>query len=205
MRCGNGSNIELFQYESPDQQNAIPKNTNLGAISGTDFHAGQGAGALFNGRVVANSDVVVKYTYNGDTDLNGKIDFDDYSRTDNGFNNNRTGWFNGDFDYNGVVDFDDYSLIDQAFNTQGTVVLTTTDGGLAGPGERTIIEVDLSEFSPAERAIAARMQRVDGVAPMDFNGGTSGTGAGLSAVPEPSALIALAIGLPLAGLRRRRP
>jgi catechol 2,3-dioxygenase-like lactoylglutathione lyase family enzyme len=30
MRCGNGSNIELFQYESPDQQNAIPKNSDIG-------------------------------------------------------------------------------------------------------------------------------------------------------------------------------
>ena len=46
------------------------------------------------------------------------MNFDDYVRTDNGFNNHLSGWFNGDFDYNGVVDFDDYSLIDQAFNTQ---------------------------------------------------------------------------------------
>lgn len=30
MRCGNGSNIELFQYKSPDQQNAIPKNSDIG-------------------------------------------------------------------------------------------------------------------------------------------------------------------------------
>lgn len=30
MRCANGSNIELFQYESPDQQNAIPKNSDIG-------------------------------------------------------------------------------------------------------------------------------------------------------------------------------
>jgi len=62
--------------------------------------------------------VLVKYTYYGDTDFNGAVDFDDYSRTDGGFNNHRTGWLNGDFDGNGGVDFDDYSLIDQAFNTQ---------------------------------------------------------------------------------------
>ncbi len=30
MRCGHGSNIELFQYELPDQQNAIPKNSDIG-------------------------------------------------------------------------------------------------------------------------------------------------------------------------------
>ncbi|MBC8107087.1 MAG: hypothetical protein H7Z14_10895, partial [Anaerolineae bacterium] len=54
----------------------------------------------------------------GDADGNGVIDFDDYSKIDNGFNNNWTGFGNGDFDYNGIVDFDDYSIIDQAFNTQ---------------------------------------------------------------------------------------
>jgi hypothetical protein len=54
----------------------------------------------------------------GDADLNRSVDFDDYSRIDNGFNNHLAGWSNGDFDGNGVIDFDDYSLIDQAFNTQ---------------------------------------------------------------------------------------
>ncbi len=68
---------------------------------------------------IAPADVVVRYTSYGDTDLNGVVDFDDYSRTDAGFNTHRTGWVNGDFDYNNVVDFDDYSLIYNAFNTQG--------------------------------------------------------------------------------------
>ena len=30
MRCGNGSNIELFQYEAPDQKDATPKNSDIG-------------------------------------------------------------------------------------------------------------------------------------------------------------------------------
>jgi hypothetical protein len=66
--------------------------------------------------------VLVKSTYDGDTDLNGVVDFDDYSRIDSGFNNGGTDWFHGDFDYNGHVDFDDYSLIDHAFNTQGAAL-----------------------------------------------------------------------------------
>ena len=61
---------------------------------------------------------------NGDTDLNGVVNFDDYARIDAGFNNNRSGWFNGDFDYNGVINFDDYALIDLAFNTQGAPLRT---------------------------------------------------------------------------------
>jgi hypothetical protein len=64
----------------------------------------------------------VKYTYYGDTDFNGKVNFDDYVRTDSGFNNHLSGWLNGDFDGNGVVNFDDYVLIDLAFNTQNTTL-----------------------------------------------------------------------------------
>ncbi|HLN10761.1 MAG TPA: VOC family protein [Xanthobacteraceae bacterium] len=30
VRCGYGSNIELFQYSSPDQKDAIPKNSDIG-------------------------------------------------------------------------------------------------------------------------------------------------------------------------------
>src|SRR4029079_7317329 len=81
---------------------------------------------------IDSSAVLVKYTWYGDTDLNGLVDFDDYSRIDAGFNNNRTGWENGDVDYNGIIDFDDYSLIDQAFNTQsGTLrrAMSYLDGG----------------------------------------------------------------------------
>ena len=68
--------------------------------------------------LVDSSAVLIKYTYYGDTDLNGVINFDDYARVDSGFNNHGSDWFHGDFDYNGHVDFDDYALIDLAFNTQ---------------------------------------------------------------------------------------
>jgi catechol 2,3-dioxygenase-like lactoylglutathione lyase family enzyme len=30
VRCGYGSNIELFQYESPDQAKTLPKNSDIG-------------------------------------------------------------------------------------------------------------------------------------------------------------------------------
>ena len=30
MRCGNGSNIEIFDYSSPDQKDAIPRNSDIG-------------------------------------------------------------------------------------------------------------------------------------------------------------------------------
>ncbi len=71
------------------------------------------------GLTVASSDIVVKYTYYGDANLDGGVDGSDYTLIDNGFNNHFTGWQNGDFNYDGVVDGSDYTLIDNAYNTQG--------------------------------------------------------------------------------------
>ena len=97
-------------------------NTTLGAIDSADYLSVHGAGATFSGQPIDSTAVLVKYTYYGDTDFNGAVDFDDYVRLDAGFNGNRTGWFNGDFDLNGDVNFDDYVLIDLAFNTQSGIL-----------------------------------------------------------------------------------
>jgi hypothetical protein len=115
-------------------KNNLAKTTGLGVITGQQFHAAQGGTALFSGRPVVNSDILVKYTYNGDSDFNGKVDGADYARIDSTFNNqtisgNVGGWFNGDFDFNGKIDGSDYALIDAAFNAQGTVVLGREAGG----------------------------------------------------------------------------
>jgi len=131
----------------------------------------------------------VKYTYYGDTDVNGIVDFDDYSHTDNGFNNNRTGWFNGDFDYNGIVDFDDYSLIDQAFNTQ------------SGTLRRAMAYLDGSDRSDTGMNAPALQFVMD-----HFNQfGQSYASSFLNAVPEPtSALLFSGLAILAAGKRRRR-
>jgi hypothetical protein len=96
----------------------VPKNTTLGVLEASQFKALYGAGATFSGRTIDTTAVLVKYTYYGDADFNGTVNFDDYSHTDLGFALGRFGWFNGDYDGNGVVNFDDYSLLDLAFNSQ---------------------------------------------------------------------------------------
>ncbi|MBC8107558.1 MAG: hypothetical protein H7Z14_13280 [Anaerolineae bacterium] len=101
---------------------ANPRNTTLGLLTSVEYFSIYGFGADYLGQNIDLNAIVVKYTYYGDTDFNGVVDFDDYSRADAGFNNNRTGWLNGDVDGNGIVDFDDYSLIDLAFNTQGVAL-----------------------------------------------------------------------------------
>ncbi|MBC8107801.1 MAG: autotransporter-associated beta strand repeat-containing protein, partial [Anaerolineae bacterium] len=103
---------------STSAKNHSTHSTTLGVMSGAEYISFHGAGAIFGGQSISAADTLVKYTWYGDTDFSGIVDFDDYGRIDTGFNNGFVGWTNGDFDYNGIVDFDDYSLVDQAFNTQ---------------------------------------------------------------------------------------
>jgi ELWxxDGT repeat protein len=103
---------------SSTARDANPRNRTLGLLEASDFVAIYGLDTTFAGETLDDSMVLVKYTYYGDTDFNGRVNFDDYVRTDNGFNNHVSGWMNGDFDGSGVVNFDDYVLIDLAFNTR---------------------------------------------------------------------------------------
>lgn len=133
---------------------ATPRVRTLAVLSGSEYLALHGENATFNLYAVTPSDVLVKYTFYGDTDLNDVVDFDDYARIDGGFNNGLTGWLNGDFDYNGVIDFDDYSLIDLAFNSQaGTLpramaYLNGDDRSTSGMGSLSLrlVEEHLAQF-----------------------------------------------------------
>jgi len=145
-------------------------------------------GGTFSGQAVDGTAVLVKYTYYGDADLNGLINFDDYSRTDNGFNTGGSTWPRGDFDYNGAVNFDDYSLIDAAFNTQGgtlRIALAYLDGE----------HRDRDNMNTPELRVV--MEHFD-----QF--GVPYAQSFLNAVPEPTSALALAGVQVLACMRRRR-
>jgi hypothetical protein len=91
--------------------------TALGAIQNTVYGgAGQ---AAFDGTSPLTTDVLIKYTYYGDANLDGKVDGSDYSRIDSAYDSTLTGWYNGDFNYDSKVNGSDYTLIDNAFNSQG--------------------------------------------------------------------------------------
>jgi hypothetical protein len=82
------------------------------------LYGGSGPLGTFDGTSPASTDVLVKYTYFGDANLDGKVDGSDYSRIDAGVLTGATGWYNGDFNYDGTIDGSDYTLLDNAFNTQ---------------------------------------------------------------------------------------
>ena len=72
----------------------------------------------FGGLPVDANSVLIGYTLNGDSNLDGKIDAVDYFRIDQGFLTRGKTYRDGDLDYSGHVDASDYCLIDEAFLRQ---------------------------------------------------------------------------------------
>ncbi len=97
----------------------------LGAIRNSDIDILTGlpgsSYSTFSGQAVTPDDVLVKYTYIGDGNLDGLVSFDDYVGMDNAFFGliPNLGWATGDINFDGAINFDDYSVVDQAFFFQG--------------------------------------------------------------------------------------
>jgi autotransporter-associated beta strand protein len=104
----------------------------LGLVSNTD-EFGLPRFTTFSGLAVTPSSLLVKYTYIGDTNLDGILDATDFNAVLNGFTNNLTGWQNGDINYDGTINATDWSAFLTAYNfylTSGVPFDTT--GGPAG-------------------------------------------------------------------------
>jgi hypothetical protein len=87
----------------------------------------------FSGQSVGVNDILVKYTYTGDADIDGDIDADDYARIDAGFANHLSEYRDGNFDYVGGINADDFFLIDRAYSSQSTALAAnpTSAGGIS--------------------------------------------------------------------------
>jgi autotransporter-associated beta strand protein len=144
----NGGTWDGSGIASSTAQNNPQHNTGLGVLTGAEYDT-FGGGGIFNGTSYVPTDTLIKYTWNGDANFSGTVNFDDYVRVDVGFNTGLTGWSNGDFNYSGAVNFDDYVLIDVAFNTQSGTLGRAIDylsgddrgsEGLDSPAMRKVVE-----------------------------------------------------------------
>ncbi len=97
----------------------------IGAIRNSDIDVITGlpgaAYPSFGGVPVSPDDVLLKYTYLGDGNLDGLVSFDDYVGMDNAFFGliPNLGWATGDINADNAINFDDYTVVDQAFFFQG--------------------------------------------------------------------------------------
>ena len=77
-----------------------------------------------SGEPTVLNDVIVKYTWYGDANLDERVNADDYFRIDSAFLAGAApnGWYDGDFNYDNKVNADDYFLIDSTFLGQGAAL-----------------------------------------------------------------------------------
>lgn len=110
--------------------------TGEGGITSSALSAGQSVGyrlvsapETFLGESVQTGDILVRATWNGDTNLNGSVTFDDLLVVAQNYTSAPTGnkeWYLGDFTFDGNVNFDDLLALAQNYNNallvNGTVV-----------------------------------------------------------------------------------
>ena len=111
-----------------------------------------------DGQTPGATDTIVRYTYYGDANLDGKVNGMDYARVDAGYGQHLTGWYNGDFNYDGKVDASDYTLVDNAFDGQ-TIALPTAE--VAPAARRSAMPAAVWSIVPIRSSNAA----VPGTAP----------------------------------------
>jgi hypothetical protein len=92
-------------------------NTGLGYAEATDLFTA--FPSTFSGEPIDNTAVLVKYTFYGDSDLNGGVDLLDFNRLASSFGLNNKRWINGDSDYNLTVNLIDFNRLASAFGQGG--------------------------------------------------------------------------------------
>ena len=107
-----------------DEENALAALTTLGIAEAADiFGLGGSATTNWEGETVDATAVLIKYTWAGDTNFDGKLDADDYGTIDfSVLVSGSFGYYAGDFTFDGKVDADDYGLIDFNILAQDAVL-----------------------------------------------------------------------------------
>jgi hypothetical protein len=90
------------------------------AEAGTSLGITGNQTATWNGQTIDGTTVIVKYTYAGDLNLDGRVDAQDYGIIDNWVQvPGASGYANGDINYDGVIDAVDYGIVDNTIQLQG--------------------------------------------------------------------------------------
>jgi hypothetical protein len=67
--------------------------------------------SAFGGQQVDSTSMLIKFTYGGDSNLDGKVDSSDFTAMAQNFNSSSAVWQSGDFNYDGTVNALDFNLL----------------------------------------------------------------------------------------------
>jgi hypothetical protein len=106
--------------------------TTIGIANASDALGFTSGTRTWRGQTVDASAILLMYTYDGDANLDGKINADDYFQIDSSMNkpSTMTSYARGDFNYDGKINGDDYFIIDMNFAGQGASFGDLPPGGV---------------------------------------------------------------------------
>jgi predicted carbohydrate-binding protein with CBM5 and CBM33 domain len=88
-----------------------------------------GSPSTFLGTGIDSSTVIARYTFKGDADVNGIVNFDDLLALAQRYNTAGT-WRNGDSNYDGTINFDDLLALAQNYNGSLAIEGSAITGGV---------------------------------------------------------------------------
>jgi len=151
----------------------------------------------FRGEKIFANDVIVRFTFNGDANLDGRVNTVDFNRLAGGFGGTAPDWFAGDFNYDSLVNSLDFALL---ASNHGKAIASEDYLWPAVPeslsGTLTISVSDLPEIDRLEtaRGITFDASLPYRAAPASDIG---------TVVPEPG-VVGFVLGTAMGLLRRRR-
>jgi hypothetical protein len=103
-----------------------------------------------------DGDVLLKYTYYGDADLDGRVDGEDFDDFLHGYEQAVAEWVEGDFNYSGMADAEDFGLLVRGLAGQGRGVSGELFNALSDFVRAEGLSVDLTAVpEPAGLAVVA--------------------------------------------------
>jgi fibronectin-binding autotransporter adhesin len=122
----NGSGIGSAMAQAIAADNSNLHKIALGYAAASDLNVGS-----FDGQAVSGSQVLVKYTWSGDANLDGVVNSLDLNALATNFGASNPLWDQGDFNYGGSVGIDDFNLL--AMNFGQTAPLSSLPLGALVP------------------------------------------------------------------------
>ena len=110
--------------------------------------------AIWNGTVVEDPSILVRYTYAGDANLDGTVDTLDFNALAGHFGATGEQWSHGDFNYDGIIDTLDFNSL--AANFGQALPSDIGGGGGMAPTAALVPEPPIASLAGAAACFAAR-------------------------------------------------
>jgi hypothetical protein len=168
----------------------------VGVMDNTfDFEGTRSTKTTFGGQAVDTTSILVRYTYWGDLNLDGKVNYDDVSILVYYYCHppaaDKMGWQTGDLNYDGVMNYDDVSLMVYGYYHQGAPLGEASEAApmeTSVPAAAATSQTAPTSTAPASATMNSLILSAGGQAAIPISGET--TASAQSSASQPSAISA---------------